>query len=31
MQACAFQNSPSGLFLLVGIFVVVEEIISFVK
>ncbi len=31
MQACAFQNSPSGLFFLVDIYVVIEEIISFVK
>jgi hypothetical protein len=31
MQACAFQNSPSGLFLLTFIFDVIEEISGFVK
>jgi hypothetical protein len=31
MQACSFQNSPSGLFLFVGCFVEIEEISVFVK
>jgi hypothetical protein len=31
MQACVFQNSPSGLFFLGDYFVVVEEIGGFVK